>query len=219
MRTILIYSGGLDSTVALYELLTQGHEVKALSVDYGQRHKKELIHAGAICAKLGVEHRIADLSAIVGLLAGSSQTSSDVDVPEGHYAEESMKKTIVPNRNMILLAVAFGWAISVKADAVAYAAHNGDHAIYPDCRPEFAQAVAEAARFADWHQVQLLTPFINVTKADIARRGFELSVPMQETWSCYKGGALHCGKCGTCVERIEAFTLADVEDFTEYLNV
>ena len=144
MKTVLIYSGGLDSTVLLYELLAQGDDVAALSVDYGQRHRREIDAAQSIAASLGVEHRVADLSGIRGLLAGSSQTSDDVDVPEGHYAEESMKATVVPNRNMIMLSLAVGWAISRKADRVAYAAHGGDHAIYPDCRAEFVDALARA---------------------------------------------------------------------------
>lgn len=216
MKVVLIYSGGLDSTVALYYLREQGHEVKALSVDYGQRHSKELDAAQVFCSELEVKHRIADLTSIRGLLGGSSQTSNNVPVPEGHYAEESMKLTVVPNRNMIMLSVAFGWAISLRFDAVAYAAHNGDHAIYPDCRPAFAEKVAEAAALADWHKVKLLSPFIEKTKADIVALGAELGVPMWDTWSCYKGNALHCGKCGTCVERIEAFELAGIADETRY---
>jgi len=216
MKTVLIYSGGLDSTVALYYLKEQGHKLKALSVDYGQRHKKEIELAKYHCAKLGIEHQIADLTGITHLLGGSSQTSSSVDVPEGHYAEESMKLTVVPNRNMIMLSVAIGWAVSQKADFVAYAAHAGDHAIYPDCRPEFAEALDHVAKLADWHQVSLLRPFVQWSKADIAAEAKRLGVEIEKTWSCYKGLELHCGKCGTCTERIEAFQLAGVNDPTVY---
>ncbi len=216
MKCILIYSGGLDSTVLLYHLIDARHEVLALSIDYGQRHRKELRSATAICRRLGVKHRIADLTTLTPLLAGSSLTSPEVKVPEGHYAEDNMKATVVPNRNMILLSVATGWAISVKADAVAYAAHAGDHAIYPDCRQEFTDAMEKAIALADWHSVRLERPFVTWTKADIARRAAELKVPVEQTWSCYQGDEVHCGRCGTCIERREAFYLANVSDPTPY---
>lgn len=215
MRTVLIYSGGLDSTVLLYHLRDQGREVRCLSVDYGQRHGRELKAAASICGDLGIEHRVADLASIRPLLAGSALTDA-VDVPEGHYTDASMKATIVPNRNMIMLSVAIGWAVSLKFDAVAYAAHGGDHPIYPDCRPEFIEAVGHAARLCDWHPVELQAPFAGKTKADLVRLGAQLGVPFERTWSCYKGGKRHCGRCGTCVERREAFTLAGVEDPTSY---
>ena len=216
MKTVLIYSGGLDSTVLLYHLLAAGHEVHALSIDYGQRHRCELDHAASICKELSVPNPLADLSAIQPLLAGSSLTSPEIEVAEGHYTEESMKSTVVPNRNMILLAIATGHALSIGAEEIAYAAHSGDHAIYPDCRNEFADAMAEAIRLADWSVVELSRPFVDWNKADIVRRGAELGLPFEETWSCYKGGEIHCGRCGTCVERREAFDLADVADPTTY---
>ncbi len=159
---------------------------------------------------------MADLRGLQPLLAGSSLTSADVQVPLGHYAEESMKATVVPNRNMIMLAIAAGWAISTKADGVAYAAHGGDHAIYPDCRPEFADAVDAALRLADWHEMRLLRPFVSLTKAQLVAKGIELGVPFADTWSCYQGGDQHCGECGTCIERREAFHLAGVPDPTSY---
>jgi 7-cyano-7-deazaguanine synthase len=216
MKAVLTFSGGLDSTVLLHHLKAEGHELYALSVDYGQRHAKELEAAANLAGALEVPHRIADLKSIRPLLAGGSLTSSEIDVPEGHYAEESMKATVVPNRNMILLSLATAWAVSLKADCVAYAAHGGDHAIYPDCRPEFADAMGVAIERADWHSVQLLRPFMKMTKGDIVRRGHELGVPFADTWSCYKGGAVHCGRCGTCIERREAFHLAGIEDPTHY---
>ena len=216
VKSIVIYSGGMDSTVLLYQLKKAGGDVKALSIDYGQRHKKEIIQAELIAKSLGVEHRVADLTSITHLLAGSALTSSEIDVPEGHYAEDNMKATVVPNRNMILLSVATGWAVSQKFDQVAYAAHSGDHAIYPDCRTEFAEIMEKAIKLADWHQVELVRPFVDITKADIVKIGHDLGAPFEKTWSCYKGKELHCGKCGTCVERREAFHLAGVEDPTEY---
>lgn len=217
MKTIIIYSGGLDSTVLLYKLRADDHEVRALGVNYGQRHRKELNAATAICAKLGVEYRIADLSAIRPLLGGSSQTDDTVAVPHGHYAAETMKLTVVPNRNMIMLSVAIAWAISTKSESVSYAAHGGDHAIYPDCREEFASALNTAALLADWQQVRIDRPFVRESKASIVALGQRLAVPFAETWSCYEGGAVHCGKCGTCVERKEAFQLAGITDPTTYV--
>ena len=218
MKIVAIVSGGLDSAVLLYDLHRRGHELKALSLNYGQRHVRELDSAARLCAALGVEQRTADLRGLAPLLAGSSLTSPDVSVPAGHYAEDTMKATVVPNRNMILLSVAAGWTIALKYDAVAYAAHGGDHTIYPDCRPEFAVALDHAIQLADWHPVRLLSPFLALTKADLVRRGAGLGVPFAETWSCYQGGDIHCGRCGTCVERREAFQLAGVPDPTSYAN-
>src|SRR6185503_13703772 len=157
---VLSLSGGLDSTVLLYSLLKDGYGVRCLSVDYGQRHKKELQSASVIaktaqhdCCREGqkVEHRIADLSGMKFLFAGSSQTSPKIAVPEGHYAEEAMQQTVVPNRNMVFLSLATAWAVATKSEGVAYAAHSGDHAIYPDCRPEFTEAMEDAMRLCDWH--------------------------------------------------------------------
>lgn len=209
MKTLVIYSGGMDSTVLLYWLKFLGRDVLALGINYGQKHGKELQAAERIASKIGVPFQVADLSALKPLLGGSSQTDDSVPVPEGHYAAESMKLTVVPNRNMIMLAAASGYAMSQGCDTVAYAAHAGDHAIYPDCRPEFADALDKAIQLADWKQLRLERPFIQFTKTDIGRLGELLKVPFQETWSCYKGGETHCGKCGTCVERREALGATD----------
>ncbi len=217
MKTVVVYSGGLDSTALLYQLIEEKHQVSALTINYGQRHQKEIEVAKDITAKLSIQHEVADLRGITHLLAGSSLTSSDIEVPEGHYEEDNMKATVVPNRNMILLSVAVGWAISLKYDSVAYAAHSGDHAIYPDCRQEFIDGMASVIPLADWHKIKLSTPFSNKTKADIATIASRLNVPLAETWSCYNGLELHCGKCGTCIERREAFHLAKLDDPTSYL--
>lgn len=219
-QTVITFSGGLDSTVLLYHLRSEGHGVHALTIDYGQRHRIELQRAAKIAGELGVPHRVVDLRGVNGLLPGSSLTDGAVDVPLGHYTDESMKATVVPNRNMLLLATAAAWAISLKADHIAYAAHAGDHAIYPDCRPEFADAMAHAIALADWHSVKLIRPFVNLSKEAIVARGAELGVPFADTWSCYQGGEAlggkHCGACGTCIERREAFLLAAVDDPTPY---
>ena len=206
----------MDSTVLLYRLTKDGDELKALSINYGQRHSKEIEYAESICKNLGVEHRVANLESLSELLSGSALTSDDLEVPEGHYAEDNMKATVVPNRNMILLSVAAGWAISSEFDRVAYAAHSGDHAIYPDCRNEFADALDATIRLADWREVSLYRPFVDCAKADLVKLGAELGVPFEKTWSCYKGLDLHCGRCGTCIERREAFHLAEVHDPTSY---
>jgi len=216
VKSIVVHSGGMDSSVLLYQLVQAGDEVKTISIDYGQRHKKEIIQAKEMAKSLGIEHQVADLTSITHLLSGSALTSPDIEVPEGHYAEDNMKATVVPNRNMILLSVATGWAVSQKFDRVAYAAHSGDHAIYPDCRTEFADILGQAIEMADWQKVSLYRPFVDITKADIDAIGAKIGVPFEKTWSCYKGLDLHCGKCGTCVERREAFHLAGVEDPTEY---
>jgi 7-cyano-7-deazaguanine synthase len=216
MKTVVVFSGGLDSTVLLKQVVSAGDETLALSIDYGQRHRKELQFAEEIARSYGVEWELADLSGIAKLLAGSSQTSADIPVPHGHYAEASMKQTVVPNRNMIMLSMAAGWAISRQFDRIAYAAHSGDHTIYPDCRPEFVQAMRNAFQLCDWHLIDLYTPFVTFTKSQIVQTGASLDVDFAHTWSCYEGGELHCGKCGTCVERREAFTLAGIPDPTRY---
>lgn len=216
MEAVLIYSGGLDSTTGLYWLRNEGYDVRCLSINYGQRHRKELEHAKAFCDELGIEHRVADLTAVREFLKGSSQTDDSVSVPEGHYEEETMKATVVPNRNMVMLAVATGWAVQIKSNAVAYCAHASDFSIYPDCRPVFADALNKAIGLCDWHKVELLYPFINKTKAEVIKIGHELEVPFEKTWSCYQGKEQHCGKCGTCVERAHSFEIAGVLDPTDY---
>lgn len=216
MKTLVVYSGGIDSTVLLYDVVASGDRAAAISFNYGQRHVRELDAARAICADLGVEHRIVSLTELSQLLTGSSLTNPSIEVPDGHYTDSTMKATVVPNRNMIMLSIAIGWGLSSGAERVAYAAHGGDHAIYPDCRPEFVYAMQKAAALCDWNEIELSAPFVGITKADIVRRGMELSVPFEKTWSCYKGGEQHCGRCGTCTERREAFELAGVEDPTTY---
>lgn len=215
MKVALLFSGGLDSTTLLYELLEEGHQVLPVSIHYGQRHWKELNASAFILQGLNIAPIRIELD-VGRLLKGSSQTDKSVNVPEGHYADESMKTTVVPNRNMMMLSIAGAIGIANDCSAVAYACHAGDHAIYPDCRPEFVNVMAEAFKLCHFDPVQLLTPYLLLKKSDIVRIGSEISVPYQLTWSCYKGGSYHCGKCGTCVERREAFVHAGVKDPTEY---
>ena len=215
-RTVLILSGGMDSAVLLYDLLRSSRSpVEALTFDYGQRHRREIESAKALTLATGTPHVI--LKVPVGVVApGSSQTNPDIAVPYGHYTDESMKQTVVPNRNMIMLSFAIARAITVGADSVAYAAHHGDHAIYPDCRPEFVQALSLAAQLADWHRVDIYAPYLGKEKSEIVQRGLDLGVPFQFTYSCYEGREAHCGKCGTCYERREAFAKNNATDPTEY---
>lgn len=216
MKSIVILSGGLDSTTLLYWLLDRGDEVKALSFNYGQRHKKELEYAKKVAELVGVEHRVADLTAITDLLGGSSQTDSSIQVPDGHYSADSMAVTVVPNRNSIMLNIAAGWAMKLNFNAVVYGAHKGDFAQYADCRPEHAEALAKSIELSDYKKIQLERPFIYKSKADIAAIAKLLNVPVHLTWSCYKGLDVHCGRCGTCVERLESLHLAGVDDKTSY---
>jgi 7-cyano-7-deazaguanine synthase len=215
-KLIVLTSGGMDSGTLLYHLKNENRELKALSIDYGQRHKKEINCAKTLAEKLGIEHRIVNLSSIATLFGSNSLTDSTKEVPDGHYEEEQMKQTVVPNRNMIMLSVAIAWAISSDFDAVAYAAHSGDHAIYPDCRPEFADAMDTVTGLCDWKKISLHRPFVSMDKIRIAKLGHELGVPFEHTWTCYKGREKHCGTCGACNERKEAFFAIGIPDPVHY---
>ncbi|WP_306142020.1 7-cyano-7-deazaguanine synthase QueC [Roseibium sp. MMSF_3412] len=219
MKTLVICSGGMDS-VTLAHRIAQDHELAGLiSFDYGQRHRKELDFAALCAEELGTEHILMDISNIGRQLTGSALTD-DVDVPDGHYAEDTMKITVVPNRNAIMLAIAYGIAASRGADTVATAVHGGDHFIYPDCRPAFTSSFQTMQRYAldGYAEIDLFTPYVSISKADIAAEGLRLGVDYRKTWSCYKGGDTHCGRCGTCVERREAFHLAGGIDPTDYAD-
>ncbi len=208
-RTVCVFSGGMDSTTLLYQLFDAGDEVLAVSFDYGQRHRKELEFAARTAARLEIEHRITDISAVSGLLQGNALTSGSVAVPHGHYQDESMRVTVVPNRNMIMMAIAGGYAVARGCDRLAVAVHAGDHAVYPDCRPEFIRNFEAALRSGNYEPVAVYAPFTGWTKTDIVRLGLKLGIDYErDTWSCYEGGAEPCGRCGTCVERAEALAAA-----------
>lgn len=216
MKTqLILLSGGMDSATAL---AAADSPRLALSVDYGQRHVKELEAARRLAAHYGVEHQILDLTGWGKLLTGSSLIDPSVEVPHGHYAAPSMKLTVVPNRNAVLLMAAVGIALSRGIDEVVTAVHAGDHAVYPDCRPEFIREAHRTAQVATEGLVAIDSPFVNITKTQIAELGASLGVPYALTWSCYEGKDKHCGRCGTCVERHEAFTDAHLEDPTEYAS-
>lgn len=236
---VAIVSGGLDSTTLVYHLLDKGFIPHLVSFDYGQRHKKELQYAAMTAKNLNLRHDIVDLTGITRLISNSALTSQSdnrfaaakaagmlvtdemlasekaIEVPDGHYAEETMKQTVVPNRNMIMLSIAAGIAVNNKYETIAIGVHAGDHFIYPDCRPEFIDAASETIAIGNkgFHnfnggEAPIYAPFINWSKADIAYEALELLVPLHLTWSCYKGNAKHCGRCGTCVERLEAIDAA-----------
>ena len=219
MRFIVLLSGGMDSTTALAWAATQGDVVECVSVDYGQRHRRELASAEQVAAHYGVPLRVLDLSSFAAALGGNALTDASVDVPEGHYADESMRATVVPNRNATFLMAAAGVAAAVGADAVVTAVHAGDQPVYPDCRPEFITAADEAARLGTGGAVRVLAPFVNDSKTDVARIGADLDAPLHLSWSCYNGRDRHCGRCGTCVERAEAFRDAGLTDPTEYEEI
>ena len=215
-KCLVLVSGGMDSVCALYYAHRDFEVVGGVSFDYGAKHNhKEIPFAAEHCANLGVPHFIIPLD-FMGRLFRSDLLRNGGDVPDGHYQEQTMKQTVVPFRNGIMLAVAGGLAESMEAQAVVIAAHAGDHAIYPDCREEFMTAMGEAIRLGTYAEVEILRPFISFHKSDIVRRGVDLGVNFAKTWSCYKGRAVHCGACGTCVERREAFQLCGIVDPTEY---
>lgn len=217
MKTFVICSGGLDSVSLAYKIHHEHQLMGLISFDYGQRHKKE-IECAKICADhFNVPHIILDIQNCGAHLTGSALTDS-IDVPDGHYAEDNMKITVVPNRNAIMLAIAYGVAASQQAEAVALAVHGGDHFIYPDCRPDFISAFAHMQNLAlaGYANIQLLAPYVHLSKSDIVLDGARYQADFANSWSCYKGHEHHCGRCGTCVERQEAFYLANIPDPTIY---
>ena len=217
-KVVVIYSGGMDSFTVLNRAVKDGKEVYALSFNYGQRHVKELVCASNVCQQLNIHHKVIDISAINQLLAGSSLTD-DIDIPEGHYEAENMKSTIVPNRNMILLSLAVAYAVSVGASQVYYGAHSGDHAIYPDCRPEFVKKMNDVCLIANYDAVEIFSPYLHVDKTAILADGLAMGLDYSNTWTCYNGREKACGKCGACQERLEAFRDNNAQDPLSYEGV
>ena len=213
MKAVLIYSGGLDSTTLLYEYRS---EIKlAVSFSYGSRHNaREIEFARINCERLGIRHLVIPLE-FIGRYFRSSLLTGGEDIPEGSYADENMRSTVVPFRNGIMLSVAVGLAESMDLNTVLIANHGGDHAIYPDCRPGFIDAFSQAACSGTYNGVKVVSPYCNITKRDIALRGREAGVDFALTYSCYKGGEKHCGKCGTCVERKEALEGFDPTEYEQ----
>lgn len=218
-KAVAIVSGGLDSVTLAHLLHSQGYALHLVAFNYGQRHVKELEFARQCAESLSAEIDVVDISDLKKLLKGSALTD-DIPVPHGHYAAPDMAITIVPNRNAIMLSIAYGLAVAIEADLVATGVHAGDHPIYPDCRPEFIEAFDAMQRVAvagcGKPGLRLYAPFLSLSKQEIVTLGSDLGVPFMSTWSCYEGGEIHCGLCGTCVERREAFQLASVPDPTTY---
>ena len=212
--SIIIVSGGMDSVTLLYDF--KDRIALGISFDYGSNHNaKEIPFARWHCEQLGIEHITIDLAFMPQYFKSSLLEGADA-IPEGHYADENMKSTVVPFRNGIMLSIAAGIAESRGLKYVMMANHGGDHTIYPDCRPEFVEAMSEATKAGTFPGIEILAPYTNITKVDIARKGKELGIDYSKTWSCYKGENVHCGKCGTCVERKEALRDAGIEDTTIY---
>ncbi len=218
-EAIVVVSGGMDSVTLAYHLRAEGYALHLLGFNYGQRHVRELDSMRSCARALEASSEVRDLSDVFKAMSTSSLTGSK-PVPHGHYAEESMRDTVVPNRNAIMFNIAAGIAISRGAQAVGVGVHAGDHFIYPDCRPSFIEALQHEIDEGNegFNPPRILAPFLMKTKAQICSRGTELGVPWAETWSCYEGGAVHCGRCGTCVERVLAFREAGVPDPTIYAD-
>jgi len=213
MKAIVVLSGGLDSTTVLYHAVKKYDEVEAISFDYGQKHRKELLCAMWHCDHLKIKHKTIKLDFSC---FKSSLLSGGDDIPEGHYASDNMKSTVVPFRNGIMLAYAVGYAENVGADSVLIGSHSGDHTIYPDCTKEFTDHMGLASQFGTYNEVTIVSPFNDKMKWDLVKIGNDLGIDYSMTWSCYKGGDKPCGKCGTCVERIEAFEKNNLIDPIEY---
>ena len=212
--SVIIISGGMDSTTLLYDM--KERIALGVSFDYGSNHnEREISFARLHCDRLGIKHIVIRLGFMYEYFKSSLLEGADA-IPEGHYADDNMKSTVVPFRNGIMLAIAAGIAESNGLKYVMMANHGGDHAIYPDCRPEFVKAMSAATKAGTYPGIEVLAPYTDLTKTDIARRGKQLGIDYAETWSCYKGGERHCGKCGTCVERREALRDAGIDDTTEY---
>lgn len=212
--SVLIVSGGMDSITMLYEY--KERIALGISFDYGSNHNaREIPFAAMHCERLGIKHIVIYLGFMHQYFKSSLLEGAEA-IPEGNYDEENMKSTVVPFRNGIMLSVAAGVAESNGLKYVMMANHGGDHTIYPDCRPEFVSAMSEATRLGTYPGIEVLAPYTGITKSDIARHGKALGIDYAETWSCYKGGEHHCGKCGTCRERIEALADAGIEDHTVY---
>ncbi|WP_278887618.1 7-cyano-7-deazaguanine synthase QueC [Leyella stercorea] len=213
-NSAIIVSGGMDSITLLYD--RKDEIALGISFDYGSNHNaREIPFAKMHCERLGIKHITINLDFMHQYFKSSLLDGAEA-IPEGHYADDNMKSTVVPFRNGIMLAIAIGIAESNNLDQVFIANHGGDHTIYPDCRPEFINAIDAAATAGTYNNVKVIAPYTKITKSDIARIGKRLGINYAETWSCYKGGEVHCGKCGTCVERKEALAEAGIEDKTIY---
>ncbi|WP_106477013.1 7-cyano-7-deazaguanine synthase QueC [Phytohalomonas tamaricis] len=217
-KAVVIYSGGMDSYTVLHKALREGFDVHALSFHYGQRHARELDIARHVCQTLNIAHQVVDIRAIHSLIGASALTDDTQAMPRADYAEDNMKATVVPNRNMILLSLAIGHAVNMESSICYYGAHGGDHAIYPDCRPEFVDRMNAVAAIANYTPVEIRAPYLYASKADILAEGLAMGLDYAQTWTCYLGGEKACGECGSCRERLNAFAEHGVEDPLSYVH-
>ena len=206
----------MDSFTLLHHAINQNLEVECITFDYGQRHIKEMEAAATICKENGIRQLEIQIANVDSIFADSALTSNDVEVPHGSYHAESMQTTIVPNRNMLFISHAIAYAISQEIDQVWYGAHAGDHFIYPDCRPEFLDAMNQVAQTCHTFPISVKAPFLNFTKAEIVKLGLSLRIDYSKTWTCYEGQEIACGKCGSCNERLEAFSINNATDPLDY---
>lgn len=214
--SVVIYSGGMDSFTVLHRALRENREVHALSFNYGQRHVRELEVARQVCAELGIPHQIVDITAIHGLIDNSALTDASREMPAGDYAEDNLTSTVVPNRNMVLLSLAIAKAVNIGASRVDYGAHGGDHVLYPDCRPQFVEAMNAVAAIANFSPVEIHAPYLKRSKSEILADGLAMGLDYAKTWTCYEGGQHACGRCGSCRERLAAFAANGASDPLTY---
>ena len=215
-KVVVIYSGGMDSYTVLHKAIEEGLTPFALTFDYGQRHVKEIQVASDVCKELGINHKVIDITAINQLIGGSSLTDNSIEVALGDYENSNMVNTVVPNRNMILLSLAIGYAVSIGAEKVYYGAHSGDHDIYPDCRPIFVEKMNEVAAVANYESTEIYSPYLKSDKIGILKDGIRMGLDYSKTWTCYNGREKACGQCGSCVERLEAFEKNGLTDPIAY---
>ncbi len=215
-KIIVLVSGGMDSVCALYDASEKYDVILGISFNYGSKHNiKEIPFAEYHCKKLEVPHITIDLD-FMNKYFDSALLQSGGEIPDGHYQDSNMKQTVVPFRNGIMLSIAAGIAESKNASGLVIAAHSGDHAIYPDCREDFLASISNTIRLGTYVNIEVIRPFVSMSKDEIAKRGDILGIDFSKTWSCYKGRKFQCGKCGTCIERQEAFQLAGLNDPTVY---
>jgi len=207
---LVVYSGGLDSYTLLNQAIKKFDRVEAITFNYGQKHNKEIEYAKSNCAELNIKHEVVNLH-LENILAGSALVG-DIDIPEGNYDKEKMKQTIVPNRNMIMISVAASLAIKNDIKYLWYAAHSGDHEIYPDCRPEFIDRMAAVLEICDYHKIKFEAPFQNLSKSEIVEIGLGMGLDYSKAWTCYEGKDLPCNKCSACLERASSFKTNNMSD-------
>ena len=207
---LVVYSGGLDSYTLLNKAMKNFDRIEAITFNYGQKHNKEIEYAKSNCVELNIKHEVVNLD-LENILAGSALVG-DIDIPEGNYDKEKMKQTIVPNRNMIMISVAASLVIKNDIEYLWYAAHSGDHEIYPDCRPEFIDKMAAVLEICDYHKIKFEAPFQNLSKNEIVATGLSMNLDYSKTWTCYEGKEKPCGKCSACLERALSFEANNTED-------